>query len=514
MQYADDTPTWFYDKTGKKLEAQQIIAIYEYEAHPFVVHVWPPRGGKTYSVEAVNIKELATNAQERLMLFGPIKNQAVNALQEHLDWIETSPILSKFIAVRRGKRQLAESKYEFKNRSQAECFGIGGAFDSENATILRGEEWDDIDLEIWRNRVLGRGVRKNKSGLPLRIRLSGTVQWGKGPIYEYDNNPRYHTITKFDVYDLLQLGVYDEAAIAEAQRENTKDQWLRIYLLKYTDTKNFIWEATLRKCLNESARIGWQGVEYKKGSRYRSHGKVHLGIDCGHAGEGKQHSVYRLDLVETIGERSLWLWGKEWESNTDPTILKEDLVEIWRFFGVDSGYGDALQHNWLADVNDELFNQGLIDIDRAEFPEHTPANWNKWALSPRWNTGKAKYIWAGITKTKIDNTLFYIPYFDRKDDTYIAKMALRLRQALLNIREVVNNSGYPSLEYLDDDIGDDPFDSINMAMACANDRHVPEPDFSHVGAVGDATVTSDMIQGVLDDLAGVGESNSFNDFGL
>lgn len=514
MRYADDTPTWFMDKTGKKLEPQQIIAVYEYESHPYVIHVWPPRGGKTYSVEVVNMKELATNSMERLMLFGPIKNQAINALQEHLDWIESSQILNKYIAVRRGKRQLAESKYEFKNRSQAECFGINSAFDSENATILRGEEWDDIDIDVWRNRVLARGVRKNKSGLPLRIRLSGTIQWGKGPVYEYDNNAEFHTIRKFDVYDLLELGVYDEKAIAQAKRENTKDQWLRIYLLKYTDTKNFIWESTMRKCLLASAKIGWQGIPHKKGGQYRPHGMVYMGFDCGHAGSAgkKVHSVYRIDIIEIIGNRVLWLFGYEWEPVTDPTIIKMDVVEFWRFFRVNYGRGDALQHNLIADINDELFSQGLIDVDRAEFSENTPSNWNQWCLTPAWNNGKNKFLWAGITKTHMDNIEFYLPYFDKKDDTHMAKMAKRVRDALLNIRQVKNNSAYPSLEFIDDEIGDDPFDSVNMAMGCANDKNEPEPDFSQLGGLGEERVTSGMRAGVLSDLSDIGSGADYDDF--
>lgn len=515
MEYAGDTPAWIKHKTGKDLDPWQIVEVLEIKQNPLSLVVWPPRFGKTFGMEAVCMEEMATNPYEREMLFAPTKNQAMNALQEHLDWIESSPILSAFIAVRRGKRQISESKYEFKNRSQAECFGINSAFDSENATILRGEEWDDMDVNIWTNRVLARGGRKNLSGLPLRIRLSGTIQYGKGPMYEYDKDPKYKTVTKFDIYDGIHFGIYDEVAIQELRDKLTHDQWLRIYLLKYTDTKNFIWESTLRECLLESIRIGWQGVEYNPtGPKYRPRGMVYIGFDCGHSGTGKVHSVYRLDVIEVIGDTVLWLNGKEWESVTDPTIIKREVCDWWEFYGVSKGYGDGLKANDISDINEMLYNRNLIGNDRHEYPENKPAHWDQWDFAPKWNTGKAKFLWAGMTKVKIENKKLIIPYFDRKDDREIAKMAMRLRQALLNIRQVINNSQYPSLEIVDDSIGDDPFDSINMGIACANDRYEFPVDFSQVGTHKQDMVTSGLRTTILHELVSENMNRGFNDFGI
>ncbi len=500
MRFKDDVPLWIKDKTGKEADPWQIIAMQEIKENPFSMMNWPPRFGKTWAMEAVDLNETATNIGERCLIIAPAQNQANNALEEQLNFIEMSPILSKWIAFKRGKRQISETKYEFVNRSSAQTFGIRSNIDSEDASILRGEEFDDIDLERWNSRVIQRGGRKNISGLPLRIRLSGTIQWGKGPIFIYDYNDNYKTITKFDIYDGIAFGIYDEKAIAEAKDQCTIDEWLRIYLLKYTEAKNFIWESSLRKCLQESIMMNWVGIEYQPGNEYHPHGTVYMGYDCGHSGMGKVHSVYRIDIIEILGDRALWLNGKEWESTTDPDIIANDICDWWQYYHVSGGYGDALKANDIAMINDMLFDRGLVDIDRSEYPENKPANWDKWAFSPKWNSGKAKYLWGGITKVKIDNQKLIIPYFSDKDDRHISRMAKRLRQALVNIRMVINNTSYPSLEIIKNEIGDDPFDSINMANGCANDRALIPIDYKQLQVQGNKTVTADLATSMIDQI--------------
>jgi len=511
MRFSDNTVLWIKDKTGQEADPWQQIAIREIEEHPNTLICWPPRFGKTWSMEAVNLKELACNPGENLMIFAPKQEQANNALKEHLDWIESSDILRNFIAVRRGKRQLSETKYEFWNRSRAKTFGILGHFDSEEASIIRGEEWDDIDYDIWVNRVIARGGRKNRSGLPTRFRLSGTIQEGKGNMFRIFNDG-FHKVTRFDIYDGLSFGIYDENAIARAKAEMTDDEWLRIYLLIFTEAKNFIWESYLRECLKYALEIGWEGIEYRPGGEYNPRGIVYAGFDCGHSGQKKIHSVYRFDVIEILGDTVLWLNAKEWESTTDPTLIKRDILEWWRYYNISAAYGDALKANDIAMINDDLFDHGLIRTDRTKNPENKPRDWDKWDFAPKWNSGKNKYLWGLITKGKIEAKKFVIPYFDRKDDREIAQMARRLIRALLNVRIVVNNTSYPTLEVIKPEIGDDPFDAINMAMACANDRQVIPLDVSKIQTTGQPIVTSGLRTSILRSIHEVGSEATFRDF--
>lgn len=512
MKFADDTVLWMKHCTNQDADPWQQVAIREIEDHPNSLIVWPPRFGKTWGMEAVCMKELFCNPKETELIFGPKKEQAQNALREHLDWIETSPLLSTYVAHKRGKRQLSDSKYELLNGSRAKTFGILGHFDSEEASILRGEEWDDMDADIWVNRVLARGGRKNRSGLPTRYRLSGTIQKGKGNMFATENSGNYHVVTKFDVYEGLMFGIYDENAIDMMRQEMTEDEWLRIYLLKYTEARNYIWESKLDDCIYLSIKLGWEGAEYRKGGRYPARGTVYAGFDCGHSGQKKVHSVYRLDLVEVIGETVLWLNGFEWESNTDPDKIKADVVDIWSYYHPAAGYGDALKANFIAEINDALYERGLVKFDRAKSPENTPAHWKEWDFSPMWNTGKAKYMWGEVAKTKIEHQKFVLPYFALKDDREIAVAARRLKRCLLNIRMEINNSSYPSLEIIKKELGDDPFDALNMAMGCANDRQLQPLDFSRVRTSPRSLESAGLAGSVIRDLRRVGTDNSFDDF--
>lgn len=512
MRFAGKHELWIKDKTGFTAGPHQVIWMYEISENPNILCVEPPRAGKTTCIEAVCMEELFTNSGETELIFGPKQDQASNALKYQLDWIETNKPLKDFVAMRRGKRRLNDTGYELKNGSRAKTFGILGHFDSEEASIIRGEEWDDMDMEIWINRVIARGGKANRSGLPTRFRLSGTIQKGKGNMFQTENSGNYHVVTKFDFYDLLALGWYDENAIAIARKEMTDDEWLRVYLLKYTEAKNYIWESHLNRCLELADERGWQGIEYKKGGEYRPFGTVYAGFDCGHSGEKKVRSVYRLDLIEMIGETALWLNGFEWEPGTDPTKIKEDVRGIWSFYRPAGGYGDALKSNFIAEINDDLFQHGLINVDRSKFPENTPGQWKEWTFAPMWNTGKAKYIWAEITKTKIENMKFLIPNFISKDDRPMANMARRLRRALLNVRMEVTNASYPSLVIIKKEIGDDPFDALNMAMACANDRQLLPLDFGKIKIADRRLHTADLRDSILGQLHHLGKESDFGDF--
>lgn len=512
MKYAGDTPTWMRHITGEVADPWQVVEMAEIKANPNTLVVWPPRFGKTWGMEAVCLEELATNVRETELIFAPKQEQANNALREHLDWIERSPILREYIAYRRGKRQLSDTKYEFVNGSRAKTFGILGHFDSEEGSIIRGEEWDDMDMDIWVNRVLARGGRANRSGLPTRYRLSGTIQKGKGNMFQTEMSGNYHVVTKFDIYDGIEFGIYDENAISVVRHDMSDDEWLRVYLLQYTEAKNYIWEASVNKCIEAGFKAQWDGIPYKKGGEYNPRGVVYAGFDCGHSGEKKVHSVYRLDLIEMIGETAMWLNGFEWEANTDPQKIKADMLDIWRFYKVSAGYGDALKSNSIADINDALFERGLVRVDRTRFPENTPADWRHWDFAPMWNTGKAKYLWGEILKTKLENGKVMLPYFDRKDGRNIAQMFRRLRRCMLNIRIKITNASYPSLEIIKKELGDDPFDAINMALGCANDRQLYNVDFSKVKSSGPPMQTAHLHGSGISRLHSIGNDADFDDF--
>ncbi len=517
MRFADDTVLWMKHCTGQEADPWQALFIHEIESHPNTIIVEPPRFGKTWSMEAVDCKELFTMPKESLMIFGPKQEQANNALAEHLEWIEGSEILKNYIAVKRGKRQISETKYQLLNGSRAKTFGIWSQFDSEEGSIIRGEEFDDIDIDRWRDRVLARGGRKNRSGSPTRYRLSGTIQRSNGNIYNYVNNAKNGSIdfkvcTIFNIYHGLEFGIYDENAINLIKQDMTDEEWLRIYMMIFTEARNFIWESYLRDCIEYGLKINWVGVPFDRQRPFVPHGTVYCGLDCGHAGQKKQSSVYSLQIFEVIGEKVAWLNGFEWDPTTDPKLLKKEIADIWEYYHIRAGYADALQAALVAEINDYLFERRLTNIDRAKYPENKPGAWNEWALAPKWNTGQFKYLAALELKKKIEQRNLVLPYFDRKDDRHIAQMWRRLTRTLTNVRQVETKGSYPRLEAINIRIGDDAFDAACMALQCANDRQIMRPDFSRVEAAGSELTTAQLVDSALEKLRRMGDNSTFEDF--
>jgi hypothetical protein len=331
-------------------------------------------------------------------------------------------------------------------------------------------------------------------------------------IYELDTN--FKTVTKFDVYDGLEFGVYTDDYVSFIRERYSDDKWLRIYLLKYPDNTNFINKRNLQKCRQKALQLKWYGIEYKPGEKYHPRGVVYAGLDCGHSGERENHSVFRADFIEVYGNHILWLNGFEWESTEDPNVIEADFLEYWRYYSTSMGYGDALKASEIAVMNNKMYDRALIETDRNDYPENSAGNWNHWDFAPQWNHGLNKYNWATLTKTNIDHQKLIIPYFDEKDDRPIAKSCNHLIEALTNVREINNKSRYPSLEIVDKKIGDDPFDSINMAVGCANDRAIIPIDLSKVKFSNERTVTSGLDASVVRELEGVGSEASFFDFGV
>ena len=472
-RYKDDMVLWYKHVCNWTPRAPQLIWMEEVLENPFVLLIAPPRFGKTYLVEMVNLYEAATTAHEEGRTWAPKESQAGDSLRYQLAAIKNSEILWHYLDWDAGKRQYSSVRYRFMNKSSWNIHGIWGEFEGVNATIIRGEEYDDLDIERFEMRVIPRGGAKNRNGKPTRIRLTGTIQESKGNIYQADTGKKYHICRKFPVDLGIALGFYDERIIDIARENLTEEAYRRIYQLEYVAGRNFIWEEKLEACQALAKDKKWEGAEYYPGGRYTPAGRVYCGFDCGHSGSSATASVYSLQIYEVIGDYVLWLNGKNWASTTDPVTLINDMVDWWYFYRIERGYGDALKADLIAQMNDALYNNRLIATDRNKFPENSTTNWDIWDFSPKWNTGRAKYIWGGILKNKIERCRLIIPRYEAKDEREIAKVGRLCCARLTNIRENTDTKGaYPSLEYINPKLKDDDFDASIMAMGCIND-HAP-----------------------------------------
>jgi len=484
MRYAADPLLWLKDVCDFTPRPTQMVNIREILEHSKILDLAPPRFGKTVEVEMAGLYETATTPFEDYRIWAPKYDQAINSLRYQTDAIESSQILSAWIATKKGKRQLSTTSYEFWNRSNAKSFGMSSNFEGENATILRGEEFDDMDLDIWRHRILHRGAGANRNGKPTRIRVTGTIQAGRGNIFQIYEDPSYHNLADLDVYVGLELGYYSPEYIADIKQSLSRDEWERIYLLQFTEAKNFILKPDIMASQQQALRIGWQGVEYLPGEQYRPQGQVFAGLDMGHSGEKKGSSHYSAQFIEQIGETIMWLGGKRWKPTADTNQVKREFVDLWEFYGAGEGYGDALKPDLIADINDMLYERHLIRTDRQQFPENSQSNWNHWDFAPRWNTGLNKWDWASNLRNKFEAGKILLPYFDRQETHPHAMAVHHLIQNLLNVRIEKTGARYPSLGYIKKEIGDDDFDSLAMAAGCAHDRAVAQIDLSDIATTG------------------------------
>lgn len=495
LRYSSDLILWFKHICNFELRAPQLIWMEEILAHDFVLLVAQPRLGKTMLMEMLNLYEAATTPFEDGRTWAPNVSQAQDSYSYQFSAINNSEILTAYIAWEKGKHQLSSMRYKFVNQSNWRIFGIQSDFEGINATIIRAEEYDDLDLERYENRVLGRGAAKNRNGKPTRIRLTGTIQESKGNMFTAEQSGMYYVCTKFPFNILLKMGYYDRKIIERAIENLTEEAVRRIFYLEYVAGRNFIWEEKLEECQAIAKAKNWEGIPFEPGGRYAPTGHVFCGFDCGHSGESSTASIWSFQIFESIGDMVLWLNGFNWVSTIDPIVLIDDIISYWHFYRIERGYGDALKSDLIAQINDALYEAHLIGTDRQRLPENKRSNWDEWDFSPKWNTGRAKYLWGGILKNKIERRKLILPKFGAKDGRKIAKAGRLLASRLLNVRENRQTKGaYPRIECINPKLGDDDFDASSMAVGCIND-HGPRNiiNFSDLEAVGHKTVTSGLL---------------------
>lgn len=462
-RYAGDNLLWFKHVCNVDLHPHQLMWMSQMDRWPKTSVVASPRVGKTYAVELHGLKACAVNPWEDYRVFAPAEHQAATSLNYQIDAILNSPILSAYIETRLGRRQITATGYTFQNRSNAERYGQNSNLDGVNATVLRGEEFDDMDMDIWKDRILTRGMAKNRNGLPTRIRITGVVQ-GRENLYNLEMDDTFEALPKIDIYDGIALGVLDEDYAMALRDSYTDDQWLRIALVKYVESRNFFWSRHLRDMQKAGQRMQLAPIIPTPGGRYESAGTVAFGLDMGGQGESKTASKYSLQVVERLGAYKRWLYGEEFDPTIDPTVLRKKLVAYWDFFQPAGGFGDAFDANLIAQVNDDLYEEGIIGYNRKkEHAEVKSESWKHWTFQPLRNQGPTKHLMFKGLQHDIHQGLFFTPLVeaDNPDHENLAKLIRQLE----NIRSVKGGASYLSYEMIKKSVGDDNVDGVAMASS-------------------------------------------------
>ncbi len=87
---------------------------------------------------------LALHPDQELGIVAPREAQSIVNLNYHLEAIRRSPILTAFLNHKSNRVQIADTYYQFANRSLARAYGIMANVDGGDLTAASLEEVDDM----------------------------------------------------------------------------------------------------------------------------------------------------------------------------------------------------------------------------------------------------------------------------------------------------------------------------------------------------------------------------------
>ena len=95
----------------------QLMQADDYFHHNYTLEVKPPRAAKSFGKAGINLYECSTNPYENLTIYTPKFSIGKEAYAYQYNFIDHSEILSRFVRVKNGKKQLRSIGYELQNES-------------------------------------------------------------------------------------------------------------------------------------------------------------------------------------------------------------------------------------------------------------------------------------------------------------------------------------------------------------------------------------------------------------
>ena len=506
MRYAHDHALWHKHVHNVELDPIQVLKCLEMDEHKSTIDFSSRRTGKTAVKELYLLKELATNADQEEGIVAPREAQSLVNLGYHLDAIRRSPILTHWVGNKAGRRTMADTYYQFANRSRCQAYGIMAQVDGGDLTVASLEEVDDMPKDRLFSRfllMLGStrrlGASKDSKNDP-QIRITGVFK-GADTLTDLLNGGQYHAIGCFhgeaarnfirrlvadgeidptaieiDNYRYPvpianaviggEMGLLNKEFIARMRAELPENEFIRQLLCINTASRNLIWEIFVQRALQVGLMAGLEPAMPLPGEQYKKRGLIGFGYDAGGHGENPQSSKHALVVTEQIGNYVFFPFAKTWSPGEDDMVVKRDLKGFWRYFMPDTAFGDAYGVGMLTALNDELYAEGLTPIDRRSVGdgESTASTWPEWAFSPIRFEGMVKHSMAMALRSVFHNKQAALPYIDGYDESpELADFRLLIRQ-LPNIVPVQTKTSYASYKMADAKIGDDVFDAAMASV--------------------------------------------------
>lgn len=507
MRYAGNHALWHKHVHNVELDAVQVLKMKEMDQHPNTIDFSSRRTGKTACKELYDLEYVACNADQELGIVAPREAQSLVNLNYHLEAIRRSEILSAYLGFKGGRQQLSDTKYEFMNRSRAQGYGIMAQVDGGDLTMASLEEVDDMPKDRLFSRfllMLGSTRRLGASASSKnepQIRITGVFK-GADTLTDLLDRGNYHVLAAYrgdasrlllqqlidngwlnaDAVDLenysypipvlnaanaIELGLLNDGFIRDMKTQLSDDEFIRQLLCINTSARNLVWEIYLRKALQVGLEAGLELCAPLPGLTYKKRGLVAMGYDHSGHGESAHASRYAVVFMEQIGIYSVPIFCKTWKPGEDETIVARDLVGFWRYFNPDIAMGDAFGIGLITSVNDDLFRNRLVSVDRRTIGEgeSTASTWPYWPFSPIRFEGMMKHQMATAVRSSFHSSQAALPYLDDQhpNDDVTADYRLLLRQ-VINIVPEQTKQSYSSYKMANSDIGDDLFDAYMAAQ--------------------------------------------------
>ena len=500
MKYAGDHAMWHKHVHNVELDPAQILKMYEMDEHPNTIDFATRRGGKTACKEMYNLEQTATKPDQELGIVAPREAQSLVNLGYHLDAIRRSPMLENFIAYKSGRKQLADTYYQFSNRSLARGYGIMAQVDGGDMTAASLEEVDDMPKDRLYSRFLlmmgssrRLGAAKGSENKP-QVRITGVFK-GADTLTGMLDSGQYHAIGCLHgeqaqneirrlmsegylkpehlnvneytyplpivhVVNAIEMGLIDGGFIGQMREQLSDDEFIRQLLCINISARNLIWESWAQQARQMGLAAKVYPAQPIPGETYKKRGLVSFGYDHSGHGENPESSKSAFIVDEQIGAHTCTIFARTWAPGTDELVIKEDLKSYWRYFDPDTAHGDAYGIGMLTVLNDELFLEGLTTIDRRAIGEgqSTASTWSEWAFKPIRFEGMIKHQMAQAVRSTFNNKHAVIAYFDEEDGLESEDFRMFVRQ-LTNIKAIATKASYSSYKMANLKLGDDLFDA-------------------------------------------------------
>lgn len=466
LKYSHDHALWHKYIHNVDLDPMQILKCIEMDEHPNTIDYSCRRTGKTAIKELYELKQNACNADQELGIVAPREAQSLVNLGYHLEAIDRSEVLSSFIRYKNGRKQKTDSYYQFANKSMSRAYGIMSQIDGGDLTSASLEEVDDMPAtRLTSNFLLTMGSTRRlgaseESKNDPTIRITGVFK-GADTLSGMIESGLYHVLPTLNVHLGIEMGVLNEQFMTDMRTQLSSDEYIRQLLCINVSACNLIWEKWTRRAMTIGLAARIEIEQPLPGLSYKKRGLLSFGYDHSGHGENPQSSKYALTVWEQIGNYACCIFAKTWAPGMDEQVVKNDLKGFWRYFKPDYAMGDAFGIGLLTQLNDELFREGLTDVDRMAIGDgqSTASNWSDWAFAPIRFEGMVKHSMAQGLRSIFNNGQVALPYTDDEPDNPDFADIRLLYSQLINIEQEASKNSYSKYKMVNKNVGDDLFDA-------------------------------------------------------